>query len=183
MWRIWPGWKHLAKILMNNIILCGFMGSGKTSIGKLLAKKLSMNFVDMDSYIEEKQGMKIPEIFAQFSEEYFRDAEHAAAKELSQKNDCIISTGGGALTFERNIATFKQTGKIVFLNPGFYECYKRIANTDRPLVKANKREELKALYKKREQLYRKACDAEVCVTGRHNAWIKAVIDKLEVNSI
>ena len=85
-----------------NIVLCGFMGSGKTAVGNQLSKLTSRNYVDIDQYIENKSGKTISEIFAESGEQYFRDLEYEAAKELSLKKGCIISAGGGTLLYERN---------------------------------------------------------------------------------
>ena len=88
--------------LTYNIVLCGFMGCGKTTVGKKLSKRLGVPFVDMDHYIEQKAGRKVSEIFAQLGEQAFRDMEYECAKELSKSGGTVIATGGGALTFERN---------------------------------------------------------------------------------
>ena len=83
---------------MNNIILCGFMGCGKSTVGKNIARKSGRRFIDMDAYIEEEAGMTVSEIFAREGEEGFRDREHQACLELAQKSNAVIAAGGGALT-------------------------------------------------------------------------------------
>lgn len=100
----------------NNIVLCGFMGCGKTTVGKQLAKITNMEYIDLDQYIEQQQSTTISNIFAQHGEEYFRDLEHNAAKELSQKQGCIIAAGGGTLLYKRNVQALKQNGTVVLLN-------------------------------------------------------------------
>ena len=101
---------------MNNVILCGFMGCGKSTIGKNAAKKTGRRFVDMDEYIEKQAGKTVAEIFAERGEEGFRELEHEACVELSKKRNLIVATGGGALTFERNVEVFKGTDTIVLLD-------------------------------------------------------------------
>ena len=96
-----------------NIILCGFMGSGKTVVGSELAKIMGRRFVDTDELIEEEQGVAIKAIFAMYGEEHFRDLEYECCKNVSRLKNCVVSTGGGALTFERNVEALKESGKIV----------------------------------------------------------------------
>lgn len=161
---------------MRNIVLCGFMGCGKSSIGKLLAKELGAGFVDLDDYIENEQGISVPDIFKLKSENAFRDMEHDAIVRLGRSSGIILATGGGALTFERNIAPAKKNGVVVFLNPGFEACYKRIANTDRPIVRANSKEALRKLYKTREPAYKRAADYEIAVSGCKSYWVREIAD-------
>ena len=92
---------------MDNIVLCGFMGCGKTTVGRNLARKSGRKFVDMDSYIEEKAGMKVSEIFEKYGENRFRDMEHEACLELADTKGLVIASGGGAFTFQRNIDAFR----------------------------------------------------------------------------
>ena len=79
---------------MNNIILCGFMGCGKSTVGRTVARKMGRRFLDMDRYIETKAGKTIPEIFDEVGEEGFRDLEHEACAELAQMSNIIIASGG-----------------------------------------------------------------------------------------
>ena len=101
---------------MNNIVLCGFMGCGKSTVGRNLARKTGKRFVDMDAYIEKKTGKTISEIFTDQGEDGFRDIEHEVCLELADKSNLIIATGGGALTFERNVRVFKGKDIIVLLD-------------------------------------------------------------------
>ena len=91
-----------------NIILCGFMGCGKSTVGALLAKKTGMSFIDMDSYIEKKEQKTISSIFEEHGEEYFRALEREAAKELAEKNGLVIAAGGGTLVYQANVDTLRQ---------------------------------------------------------------------------
>ena len=101
---------------MNNIILCGFMGCGKSTVGRTVARKTGRRFLDMDRYIETKAGKTIPEIFDEVGEEGFRDLEHEACAELAQMSNIIIASGGGAFTFDRNVEVFRGVDKIVLLD-------------------------------------------------------------------
>ena len=145
---------------MRSVILCGFMGCGKTTVGELTARSLDMDYVDADQYIVEKAGMSISEMFERYGESYFRDREHEAMKELSRRKGTIISSGGGALTFQRNVDAVRSTAMIVYINTDFEICYGRIAkDPDRPLVKANTKDSLREMYERRDQLYRACADA------------------------
>lgn len=140
-----------------NIILCGFMGSGKTVVGSELAKIMGRKFVDTDELIEAQQGVAIKAIFATHGEDYFRDLEFACCKEVAQYKNCVVSTGGGALTFQRNTDALKQGGKIVFLDADFDVICERIGNSaTRPLFQD--REKAKALYDERKSKYLAAAD-------------------------
>ncbi len=146
-----------------NIVLCGFMGCGKSTIGALLAKKTGMSFVDLDSYIEKKEGRTVSEIFADSGEEYFRTREREAAKELSEKKGLVIASGGGTLTFEENVQSLKRSGTIVLLDIPVEVVAERLKyDTTRPLLaRPDKNEAMKALYEKRDPLYRAAADITI----------------------
>ena len=142
---------------MNNIVLCGFMGSGKTVVGKELAKILGMKFVDTDELIEKEQGIAIKAIFAAHGEDYFRDLEYEMCKKVAQMKGAVVSTGGGAMTFARNVEAIKQGSKVVFLDASFDVICDRIGNsTTRPLFQD--REKAKRLYDERKDKYLAAAD-------------------------
>lgn len=151
--------------LEKSIVLCGFMGSGKSTVGKILSRCLTASFIDMDDYIETREGMTIPEMFGKFGEHEFREREHMAALELSKMRGIVLATGGGALTFERNATALRQTGILLFLNASFDECYRRVENSDRPLVRSNTRESFERLYLSRREAYRLAADFELNSDG------------------
>ncbi len=144
---------------MNNIVLCGFMGCGKSSVGRIIARKLSRDFIDTDSYIESEQNMSIAQIFEQFGEAYFRDIEHRACATLADKSGLVIATGGGALTYERNVITFKND-TVIFMDIPFDEIERRIGdNNSRPLFRDKRK--ARELYERRLPLYRSAADLTV----------------------
>lgn len=140
-----------------NIVLCGFMGSGKTVVGNELSKIMGRKFVDTDELIEQEQGVAIKAIFATHGEDYFRDLEFECCKKVSELKNCVVSTGGGALTFERNVEVLKNNGKIVFLDASFDVICDRIGNSNnRPLFQD--REKARALYDERKSKYLHAAD-------------------------
>lgn len=142
---------------MNNIVLCGFMGSGKTVVGRELAKIMGAKFVDTDELIEKEQGIAIKAIFATHGEDYFRDLEYEMCKKVAQMKGAVVSTGGGAMTFARNVEAIKQGSKVVFLDASFDVICDRIGNsTTRPLFQD--REKAKRLYDDRKDKYLAAAD-------------------------
>lgn len=137
-----------------NIILVGFMATGKTSVGKQLAQKTGMRFVDMDAIIEEREGRTINEIFASDGEPYFRERECALAKELAQESGLIISTGGGIVLNPENIAAFNATGLVACLTAEPEEILRRVARCQsRPLLAGDKEKQVRDLLEKRRPLY------------------------------
>ncbi len=137
-----------------NIILTGFMGTGKTVTGRVLAERTGLELVDMDSIIETRQGKTIPEIFAQDGEAAFRAMERALVQELAQRDGLIISTGGGIVLNPDNIADFEKTGLAVCLKASPEEIFRRVeADTTRPLLNGDKRAQIEAILAERKPLY------------------------------
>lgn len=159
---------------MNNIILCGFMGSGKTVVGKRLARALEMEYIDLDAEIESQAGKPIPEIFAESGEEGFRRLEHEAVCALSKRVRCVVATGGGALTFSHNVQAIDQQDSVVFLDADFAVCYERIRDSDRPLVRKNDKDSLRELYWTRYTAYRKAAAIAVNANSACDAVVEAI---------
>lgn len=139
--------------LKQNIALVGMPSSGKTTIGKILAKKLCYRFVDTDQLIIEKAAMPIPDIFAEYSEEYFRKLESEVIAEVSLESGVVISTGGGAVLKEENVFNLKRNSKIFFLDRELSEL---LPTNDRPL--ANNIEKIKKLYEQRIVIYKSSAD-------------------------
>ena len=105
------------KSLAGNIILCGFMGSGKTSVGRRLAKLLDREFCDLDRFVEERAGMTVSQIFAQFGEEGFREREAQAVEEIAREKSLVVASGGGTVLFPRNVEGFHRGGgEILYLD-------------------------------------------------------------------
>lgn len=144
------------------IFLIGYMGSGKSTLGRRLAKHLNLQFVDMDHYIEERNYKTIPQIFAEEGEAEFRKKERKALEELSEFTNIIIATGGGAPCFFDNIDIMNRAGKTIYLNINPEILAERLlkSKTERPLIKGKTREELVAFIdetlKKRHAFYSQA---------------------------
>lgn len=137
------------------IYLCGFMGCGKSTTGKLLAQKAGLKFTDLDDYIEEKEGMSIPEIFSQKGEPYFREREAQAVKELSAENS-VVACGGGTIINDNSARIARENGTVFFLDIPFETCYDRIKDdAHRPLVANNTKEQLHEIFSKRHDIYMK----------------------------
>lgn len=145
-----------------NIVLTGMPGSGKTTIGKILAEKLGMNFLDSDEEIV-RRGKSIPEIFKLVGENGFRDIETQVIKELSASQNTVIATGGGAVLREENVSALKRNGKIFFLDRNIDSL---IATKDRPL--SSNREMLKKRFEERYDIYFSTADKVIKCTNDAN---------------
>ncbi|MEO5359015.1 MAG: shikimate kinase [Nitrospirota bacterium] len=120
---------------MKNIVLTGFMGTGKTTIGKVLAKSLGRNLIDIDSEIEKDKGIKITEIFASMGEAKFRDMETEMVGKISTLSNVVISTGGGVVLRQENIEFLRKNGIVVNLTADPEIIYARLSGAnDRPLL-------------------------------------------------
>ena len=135
--------------MKGNLVLCGFMGCGKTSVGRRVAKLLSCKLCDLDRYIEEREGMAITEIFEKFGEAGFRQREAQAVEEVARQGGMVVASGGGTVLFPHNVELFHQNGStILFL--------------DVPLLqKPNRRQVIEELFNQRIPLYRAAADITV----------------------
>lgn len=145
--------------MKSNIVLCGFMGSGKTVTGKLVADILKMDFIDLDKYIETAQGMTVSQIFNLYGETYFRTLETNAAKKLSLKRNTVIALGGGTVLKEENLSYLKSSGIIFLLDVSPETVMKRLKNdTSRPLLENNKASSVLSLMEQRTPIYKKSAD-------------------------
>jgi shikimate kinase len=123
---------------MRNIILIGFMGTGKTSIGKKLADKLDLHFIDTDKEIERLEGKSIAEIFEIHGESYFRELEKEIVSKYCEKNGQVISTGGGVVLDSDNMKKLKAAGVVILLKARPEIIYRNICNNaNRPLLNTN----------------------------------------------
>lgn len=143
---------------MKNIVLTGFMGTGKSEVGRILAQKLGYTLVDADSEIEKEQGMTIKEIFKQYGEPRFREIEADMIKRLSEIERSIISTGGGAVLRQENMDNLRRKGVIVCLTASPETILKRTSNNnDRPLLQVeNPLQKIKELLEFRRPYYERA---------------------------
>ena len=144
-----------------NIVLIGFMGCGKSTVGKKLAGALGFEFSDTDAMIEEAYGKTISAMFAEDGEEYFRNAETELLQKLSSEaKGLVLATGGGMPMREENAALLKKIGTVIFLETKIETILERLQNdTGRPLADGEDREaRLRPLYEKRLPVYRAAAD-------------------------
>lgn len=143
--------------MAKNIILVGFMGTGKSVTGRMVAKQLDRAFIDMDSVIEERTGKSISDIFADEGEAHFRELERKLVRELSAREDLVIATGGGIVLNPDNIRTFSETGVVICLHADPDTILRRVAkDTHRPLLEGDdeKIKAIRELLAKRDKLYR-----------------------------
>lgn len=143
-----------------NIYLLGFMGTGKTTVGKLLSRKLGWDFVDLDDLIEKREKMKIVDIFSQKGEAYFRKKEKEVLREISGKDNLVVGCGGGVVLDEENIQIIKETGLPVRLEASKEVIYERTKKfKHRPLLNVeNPLEKIEELLKRRRPYYAKIPD-------------------------
>ncbi|OYZ40976.1 MAG: shikimate kinase [Methylotenera sp. 24-45-7] len=146
------------------------MGAGKTTIGRLLAKQMGREFYDSDHEIERKTGVKIPLIFELEGESGFRKRETTAIDELSQLDNVIVATGGGAVLLQENRDYLKNTGKVIYLRAKVNDLYQRTRNDkSRPLLQgANPKQKLEQLYVARDPIYSALADY-IVDTGAQSA--------------
>jgi len=142
------------------IVLIGFMGAGKTTLAKLLAKEISQEYIDMDELLVKKSGRSsIEEIFQKDGEIHFRELEISLAKELQNRDKVIISAGGGIVMNKIILDYLKQNSTVIFLKNSFETSQKRINNNSRPLFKDKKKAQ--ALYELRLPLYTHYADTSI----------------------
>ncbi|WP_297890063.1 shikimate kinase [Sulfurihydrogenibium sp.] len=138
---------------MKNIYLVGFMGSGKSTVGKILAEKTGRKFIDIDKLIEEKEGRKIKDIFEKEGESHFRQLEKKQLEELLNTENYVISTGGGLGANPENMQKMKENGIVVWLDITLNTVLERCKNDeDRPLLK-QPIEKIKQLFEERKKVY------------------------------
>ncbi|MGI6206343.1 MAG: type I 3-dehydroquinate dehydratase [Anaerovoracaceae bacterium] len=151
-----------------NIVLGGFMGTGKSSVSRKISMFADFKPVDMDKIIEERAGMKIPEIFKKKGEEAFRDMETEICGELSEQSGLVISTGGGTLLRQENVDALRKNGVIFMLEANPDTIYGRLKNSieKRPKLEGHmNRGYISWLMKRRQDAYDRAADAHICVDG------------------
>tara|TARA_B100000953_G_scaffold132654_1_gene109566 strand:+ start:458 stop:964 length:507 start_codon:yes stop_codon:yes gene_type:complete len=167
-----------------HIFIVGPMASGKSTIGKKLAKTLGVDFIDIDKEIERKAGVEISRIFELEGEEGFREREKKTLKELSGGNDSVISTGGGAVLRIENRELMKSKGKVIYLEtPVELQLERTLKDKIRPLLsKGNKEETLRSLKKQRDPLYQEIANITIKQNNKNYYQIlKEIIKNLNVN--
>ena len=155
--------------MKGNVILTGFMGTGKSSIGKMLATKLGRPFVDIDKKIEAETKLSIPKIFELYGEAHFRELEKSAVRELSKRRGLVIATGGGTVKDEENLCLLKSSGIVICLTTEPEEIFNRTARRgERPVLDSNGDERLatiKRLLAERKKFY-DCADYQIDTTER-----------------
>jgi shikimate kinase len=147
----------MAGDMAGNVILVGFMGAGKSSVGRILAKRLGRCFVETDEMITAREGRTIPEIFAAKGEAHFRALEEEAVRLLGLKRGDVIATGGGLPCREGRLEALRAIGTVVWLSGEFGALYDRALRAgERPMLQGRTRAEAEALYEARKPFYAKA---------------------------
>ncbi|MCX7779436.1 MAG: shikimate kinase [Negativicutes bacterium] len=150
-----------------NIVLIGFMGSGKSTVGRYLSEAAGLAYYNVDQIIEQYTGKKIRDIFLEEGEPYFRACEEAIIAGLAYARRAVIDCGGGVVLRNTNVACLKQSGKLVWLTAEAGTVYERLKdNTDRPLLRGKDITGIQKLLSERMALYREAADLQVATDGR-----------------
>ena len=140
-----------------NLVLSGFMGTGKSTIGRILAQRLNMRFADTDTYIEGEAGMTVSEIFRVHGEPAFREMEHDMCKRLSHRHNHVIATGGGALVNPASRAALERTGVLILLTCDQRTLLQRLQESahrgERPLLRHDLEEAIASILQQREPVY------------------------------
>ena len=164
------------------IILIGFMGVGKTTIGKIIAKKLKLNFVDMDNYIEKREGKSISKIFEEYGEQHFRELESESLKDLIKSDNIVISTGGGIVTTKENSEILKKEKIVIFLDGNTQTILNHLSKEidKRPLLSNSKNVEytISNLLNQRYEKYNSICDIKIDINEKN---IEEVVSQILVN--
>jgi len=160
------------KLHSGNLILVGMMGSGKTTVGRVLAKQLGKEFVDSDGEIIRRTGVTVPHIFDVEGEAGFRQRESATIRELLGRDNIVLATGGGAVLDEQNRAMLKQNGIVIYLKASVHDLWQRTRHDrNRPLLQTdNPRARLAELFQQRDPLYRQVSDI-IVQSGKQSAHV------------
>ena len=156
-----------------NVVLVGFMGSGKSSVGRLVARTLQSRFVDTDRLVVDRAGMEIRDIFANHGEAFFRGEETRALRSLLGGRRLVVATGGGIVTIPENLAALKELGFVVWLTASEEMIWERVSrNTRRPLLHTeNPRETVHNMLEARNPLYESAAQMKVDTTTLTHAQV------------
>ncbi|HWS01190.1 MAG TPA: shikimate kinase [Prolixibacteraceae bacterium] len=164
------------------IFLTGYMGCGKSTIGRKVAALMGMNFIDLDKYIEERNFKSVPDIFAQEGEAAFREKERQALHEVAQFEDIVIGTGGGAPCFFDNMQQMNHAGITIYLAPDNETLAARLlkSKTERPLIAGKNREELihfiETALEKRSPFYEQS---KIIIRGKNDVQPEEVLRLIE----
>jgi len=150
---------------METILLIGMMGSGKTSVGKLLAEHLKCDHLDTDHLIETSQNLSITQIFEMFGEAKFRELEKNSIEAIANQTNIVVSTGGGIILNPLNTKRLREMGTVIYLKGSVDQLKRNLSNatSNRPLLKT---QDLAMILKKRSDLYEQAAHFSVCINDR-----------------
>lgn len=167
----------------NPIFLVGMMGAGKSTVGKYLAERLGMDFVDLDEELERRCGVSIPFIFREEGEEGFRRRESALIEEFTRAKGLVVATGGGAVTQEKNRTLLKNAPIFtVHLMVSAEQCYRRTKNSDRPLLQCeNPLEKITLLLESRNPLYGEVASLTVDTDGKASKRVAEELNQTLIN--
>lgn len=167
----------------NPIFLVGMMGAGKSTVGKRLAERLEMDFVDLDEELERRCGVPIPFIFREEGEEGFRRRESALIEEFARAKGLVVATGGGAVTQEKNRILLKNAPIFtVYLKVSAEQCYRRTKNSDRPLLQCeNPLEKITLLLESRNPLYGEVSSLTVDTDGKASKRVAEELNQTLIN--
>ena len=167
---------------MQNIFLIGFMGTGKSTVASMFRNRKQLQLIEMDQKIEKQEGMTISEIFEKYGEEYFRELETKLLKKIQQRDNQIVSCGGGVVLRDENVKIMRQNGVIVLLCAQPATILERVKRgKNRPLLNGHMEESYIAeLMEKRHAKYRSAADIVVHTDGKNKVEIcNEIIEKLK----
>lgn len=165
---------------MKNLILIGFMGAGKTTVGKLLAKEKGMNFVDTDERISAEQGKSIPDIFAEYGEPFFRDLETDLLRRMqNDTGHAVISVGGGMPVRKENRELLRSLGCVIYLSATKQTILGRVqSDGSRPMLNGDDLEKkVEELMRAREHLYKEAAHLDIRTDGRNVHQVIQIIEQ------
>ena len=160
---------------LKNISLIGFMGSGKSTIGKIIAENLNYLFIDFDKLIEYIYDLSIGEIFKNYGESYFRTIENKIINEAYYNKNCVFACGGGSFSNEVNIKIIRENSYVVYLAMTEEEAYERLKDVkDRPLLLVNGdlKQKINDIMGQRIDIYSNNCDLKIDVNGKSPVKIK-----------
>lgn len=166
---------------VKNIVLIGFMATGKSCASRILSKRLNMELIDTDIYIEQQENMSIKEIFNKKGEHYFRNLEKQSLEILSNKKNIILSTGGGIINNDENIELLRKIGKVVWLKASTDTIIRNLEKSkiERPLLKVeNRRQKIESLLKSRIDKYSRCSHFEINTDGKN---IDEVVSNILLN--
>lgn len=169
---------------LGNIVLCGFMGSGKTTIGNLLACRTGRPFIDMDQWIEQKEGCAVSEIFSRHGENRFRQLEYEASRELSYRTGLVIATGGGTVINPENARELRAGGTLIMLDASLGAVRSRLrGDRTRPLLqRKDGGRAMEQLYTERLPVYRGRAEVIVPADGSPERTADLVLEALGAGS-